>query len=503
VGLEADPAAHQGDRGANGKSDLGGHFVGRSDDGTHMPHHRCHRAKATHKYIVASRTGIEYVDLKAEHWDRNDWVRGACLYGVVPANGLTYAPPHSCACYIIAKLNGLTALAARRGAESLSVEAPHSRLVMGRAPESPIPQSQVRNWQLGDWPTYRGDTARSGYNAAAVPAALRRAWKATIGGRLSSPVIVGGKLYVAAVDDHTVHALDAASGEAVWTFTAGGRVDSPPTFRLGRVLFGSADGHIYCLRAADGALVWRFRAAPRDLRLTAWEQVESVWPVHGSVLVIDGVVHAVAGRSMFLDGGLRYVRLEAATGELLSENVMGRHNPDTGKHPEFQHLSEVKVSPSKLGWHLKTPSGRVGLALRRLPAPLTRAATLKVRVLMHPNPARDPSKPPPGNAFLAFGDGTGDEVLIKCGLRSAGQSASIVEGPLLKGKVASQRIVCKVKEPMDLEVSFDPAAQKVRLRLLGEVVETTLERRLDRVTHIGYAVHSVASEFGPVSIVSP
>ncbi len=88
-----------------------------ADDGTHMPHHRCHRAKATQKYIVASRTGIEYVDLGTEHWDRNDWVRGACLYGVVPANGLTYAPPHSCACYIIAKLNGLTALAAeRRGA---------------------------------------------------------------------------------------------------------------------------------------------------------------------------------------------------------------------------------------------------------------------------------------------------------------------------------------------------------------------------------------------------
>ena len=49
----------------------------------------------------------EYVDLEAEHWHRHDWVRGACLYGLVPANGLTYAPPHSCACYIVAKLNGI------------------------------------------------------------------------------------------------------------------------------------------------------------------------------------------------------------------------------------------------------------------------------------------------------------------------------------------------------------------------------------------------------------
>ena len=65
------------------------------DCGQAMPHHRCHRAKATDKYILASRTGIEYVDLASEHWNRNDWVRGACLYGIMPANGLTYAPPQS------------------------------------------------------------------------------------------------------------------------------------------------------------------------------------------------------------------------------------------------------------------------------------------------------------------------------------------------------------------------------------------------------------------------
>ena len=31
-------------------------------------------------------------------------------YGVIPANGLLYAPQHSCACYIEAKLTGLLAL---------------------------------------------------------------------------------------------------------------------------------------------------------------------------------------------------------------------------------------------------------------------------------------------------------------------------------------------------------------------------------------------------------
>ena len=37
----------------------------------------------------------------------------------------------------------------------------------------------------------------------------------------------------------------------------------------------------------------------------SYEQLESVWPVSGSVLIKDGVIFLVAGRSMFLDGGRR------------------------------------------------------------------------------------------------------------------------------------------------------------------------------------------------------
>ncbi len=323
-----------------------------ADDGTHMPHHRCHRAKATVRYILASRTGIEYVDLDAGHWDRNDWVRGACLYGIMPANGLTYAPPHSCACYIQAKLNGLNALAPASPSRQVPTDVPAGeRLTRGRAFGQPIrnptrasqrsaasqsSKSAIRN---GDWPTYRHDAARTGRTPAAVPAALARAWTRDVGGRLSALTLADGRLYVAETDAHAVHALDARTGEPLWSFTAGGRVDSPPTVWRGRVLFGSADGHVYALRAADGALLWRFRAAPLDRRLAAWEQVESVWPVHGAVLVLGegegeaarGIVYAVAGRSMFVDGGLRLVRLDAATGRLRSETVMDDRHPKTGK----------------------------------------------------------------------------------------------------------------------------------------------------------------------------
>lgn len=42
-------------------------------------HHRCYIAKATENFILTSRTGIEFVDIKKSHWDINHWVRArAC-----------------------------------------------------------------------------------------------------------------------------------------------------------------------------------------------------------------------------------------------------------------------------------------------------------------------------------------------------------------------------------------------------------------------------------------
>jgi len=783
-----------------------------ADDGTHMPHHRCHRAKATNRFVVASRTGIEYVDLNAEHWNRNDWVRGACLYGVVPANGLTYAPPHSCACYVVAKLSGLNALApARRTPTTTSgTEAARStRLVRGPAHGAVATQ---RATGASDWPTYRHDAARSGRTTTTVPTELRHTWRAEIGGRLTSPVIANGRVYVASVDAHAVRALDEATGRGLWSHTAGARVDSPPTIWSDRVIFGSADGHVTCLRASDGELVWRFRAAPEDLRLTAWEQVESVWPVHGSVLIIPAaeegraVVHCVAGRSMFLDGGLRYLRLDAASGRKLSETVLDAKHPQSGKpldagitwpnlpvalpdvlsfdgtsvymrsqpfdtagkrvgvrapsdfadqkgdgahlfsptgflddswwhrtywlygkspmsgaggwylaayrapagrimvfdearvyafgrrpqyfprttaleyhvfaaskspeivpvhsrrpggskstakgaaskprrktptrpryawsrtapvlgraialadetlfvagppdvvdqeetitrisaaatkarlaaqrdayagemggvlvalsardgekraaykidsvpifdgmaaangrlflsttdggvmclgsegrdlvvadglavkktptpaaaapaqvnttrHPDFHHLENIRVSPADLGWRLQT-TGKVGLALRKLERPLTGRTTLTLRFRMIPNVAKDPSRPPPGNAFLAFGDAPKDARLIKCGLRSAGQMCQMVEGPLLSGRSLSRPAKVPVNETIELVATIDLERQTVTMTVLGQSVERRLERRIERITHVGYVVQSVTSEFGPIA----
>jgi len=125
--------------------------------------------------------------------------------------------------------------------------------------------------------------------------------------------------------------MDAENGKDIWTFTAGGRIDSAPTVYEGAVLFGCRDGYVYCLRADDGELVWRFRAAPQTTRIVSYEQVESRWPVKGSVLVQDGVVYFAAGRSSFLDGGIIVYGLEAKTGKVLHSHSLEGPWPDVKK----------------------------------------------------------------------------------------------------------------------------------------------------------------------------
>ena len=297
-----------------------------------MAHHRCYRNKATSRFLVLGRSGVELVDTETGDATADHWVRGACQYGVMPANGLLYAPTHPCACFIEAKLNGFNALAPRRVPVGSEVAEPaEPRLLRGPAYDEPI---EAKAAAPTDWPTYRHNAARSGATETAVPAELGQQWETELGGRLSAVVVAEGKLWVAQIDAHTLHALDADTGKKAWSYTAGGRIDSPPTIWQGRVLFGAADGWVYCLRADDGRLAWRFRAAPENRRMVAYDQLESVWPLHGNVLVEDGVAFAAAGRSAFTDGGIRLVRLDARTGELLSETRLDDRDPETGHTPQ-------------------------------------------------------------------------------------------------------------------------------------------------------------------------
>ncbi len=300
-------------------------------------HGRCHRNKATTRYVVHGRAGVELVDMNSHDVVADHWVRGTCQYGFMPCNGLLYAPPHSCACYNEAKLNNFNVLApARRGAEKGGEGARgegEGRLVKGPAyAATSNPKSRVT--ASGDWSTYRGDAARGGASSASLKAALEPTWSVQVGDGLTGVVVAGGKVFLAQRDAGVLHALDAGNGAALWRFGAGGRIDSPPTVHGACVYFGSADGHVYCLRGDDGALAWRYRAAPRARQVVSYGLPESVWPVHGSVLVHGNTVYAVAGRSSFLDGGLFLHGIDAGTGECVFTEIISHRDPETGREPQ-------------------------------------------------------------------------------------------------------------------------------------------------------------------------
>ncbi len=294
-------------------------------------HHRCYRNKATERYIISGMEGAEFMDLVGDDHCQNNWLRGACRHGVMPCNGLLYVPADQCFCQPGAKILGFAAVAAERPSRKSTV-ADDQRLEKGEAfGKADRPPQTAPD----DWPTYRHDPARHGSTPSAVPPKLAPSWRSELGGRLTAPVAAGGRVYVASCDAHTVYALDADTGKHVWKHVAGGRVDSPPTVHDGLVLFGSADGRVYCLRAADGALVWRFLAAPADCRIGSFDQIESVWPVHGSVLVRDGVAYVTAGRSMYLDGGIRVYGLDPPTGKLLYKTTLVGPFPDVKTGRDF------------------------------------------------------------------------------------------------------------------------------------------------------------------------
>jgi len=278
-------------------------------------HHRCYRNRATVRWMLLGRGGIDFLDPVTGDVKSHYWVRGGCQYGVMPANGLVYVPQHSCACNTEELLVGFNVLSptssAGPGSPPLERGPAHGEVSLAGTVLSTT-----------DWPTYRRDARRSGYQGLPVPAKPNVTWATRFDPPITAPVIAAGMAVIAETNRHTIHAVSAADGTPVWTFVADGRIDSPPTLYGGLCLFGTRNGFVYCLRASDGKLVWRFRGAQQDRRLFAYGQLESVWPIHGSLLVDDTlsagvpVAYFAAGRSSRIDGGIRLFALDPATGEM-------------------------------------------------------------------------------------------------------------------------------------------------------------------------------------------
>jgi outer membrane protein assembly factor BamB len=274
-------------------------------------HHRCYRNKATERYYLAGEEGIEYIDFATGAVDVHHWLRGACQYGLLPANGLIYLPTHACGCHTNVKLNGFLALASPGIELGERLSPPEDRLVVGAAVRQPVGSSAPA---VGEWPVYKHDNTRSNCTRAEIAPVTSTIWTRELGPGTTAPVVASGKVFVGSLQDHAVTCLDAATGEEQWRVTTDGPIDTPPTYHGGRLYFGTRSGSAYSLAAETGELAWRFRAAPHEVYLSAHGRIESAWPVNGSVVVVKGRVYCVAGRSMHLDSGLHAYALDAGSG---------------------------------------------------------------------------------------------------------------------------------------------------------------------------------------------
>jgi outer membrane protein assembly factor BamB len=144
-----------------------------------------------------------------------------------------------------------------------------------------------RRWLLGlacgvaagtitaaDWPQWRGPTRDNKATDFKVPATwpkeLKQHWKVKVGNGVSSPLLVGDKLYTfgRVGDEEVVTCLNAETGKEIWTdkykadpVTGPGAqfpgTRSTPAIGDGMLVTFGVDGTISCYDAATGKRAWR------------------------------------------------------------------------------------------------------------------------------------------------------------------------------------------------------------------------------------------------------
>jgi outer membrane protein assembly factor BamB len=133
-----------------------------------------------------------------------------------------------------------------------------------------------------DWPQWRGPDRAAAWTESGIieklpDTGLKLLWRAPVGMGYSSPVIVGGKVYLNDTElekkpmvRERVHCLEADSGRVVWTcsyetpvpdwFFMEGQARGPgatPIVRKGKVYALDLFGTLTCLETKRGKVVWK------------------------------------------------------------------------------------------------------------------------------------------------------------------------------------------------------------------------------------------------------
>ena len=170
-----------------------------------------------------------------------------------------------------------------------------------------------------DWPQWRGpdrDAKATGFNTPKTwPKELTQKWKIAVGDGVSTPALVGDKLFVFTRQEKSevTRCLDAATGKELWqdkydaqavTGPASGFPGprSSPTLADGKVVTLGVGGALSCLDAATGKVLWRK------------DDFKGTWPrffTSSSPIVVDG--HCIVQLGGESKGGI--VAYDLATGQ--------------------------------------------------------------------------------------------------------------------------------------------------------------------------------------------
>jgi outer membrane protein assembly factor BamB len=292
-------------------------------------HVRCYPGKATERFLILPMRGAEFVDIQGDQHMVNDWLRGSCSYGLMPANGLLYNTPDPCSCYAGARIPGLMALAAKlpAGLEQATPLEDDSRLEKGPA-YGGRQKAEGGRRNEESWPIYMANPARTSFAATSLAAQLAPAWTSKVGGELTQATIAGGKVFLVRKDRYELVCFELANGKTLWVRSFPAALDGPPTIVGHTLLLGCRNGRVYSLAAEDGRLAWSRLVAPMEHITLGDGRIENTWPAFSSLLHHNGLIYATAGNNSYLDGGIRLAALDPATGEIKHHTLLEGPWPD-------------------------------------------------------------------------------------------------------------------------------------------------------------------------------
>jgi len=360
----------------------------------------CGYTRWTPRIVLPHASG--YVDRSSNEFFASIISRSACDFGRVPGYGQVYTIGAYCACAPVVR--GPTAQNCLPADYTPVPEAQRPERGEGKASAAPAA------WPAKDeWPMFLGNNRRNPVTDTSLPDRLELlrtvkpripapgspigiewANDVSVVGPTSAPTLADRLLFVAITNAHRLDAFDATSGELRWSYTAGGRIDGPPTVYGGLAIFGCRDGCVYALESKTGKLAWRYMAAPARRSIVVSSQLESLWPVFGSVMIVEGRLVVTAGRVSEADGGIRLVVLDPLTGALLAQNNVGvalSSDPTQEKRPigihdwrvmgndilssdgKLVYMTRAAIHPATAHWVKDFRDGSYGAGGRLTPFP--------------------------------------------------------------------------------------------------------------------------------------